>query len=94
MIAMLIGLLVQIDMMNLSWKSKNNVVGLATKYFSVLRGTYSVIHSIKVFVEHFNKINILHQFGAGLTRGGVSKFKNFGPSGHRPPFSFVKKILI
>ena len=81
---MLIGLLVQIDMMNLSWKSKNNVVGLATKYFSVLRGTYSVIHSIKVVVEHFNKINILHQVGAGLTSGGYQNLKISVPADTAP----------
>ncbi len=58
------------------------------------RGTYIVIHFIKVFVEHFNKMNDLHHIGAHFTPWGVSKFKNFGPSGHRPLISFVKKFLI
>ena len=58
------------------------------------RGTYIVIHFIKVFVEHFNKMNDLHYIGATFIPWGVSKFKNFGPSGHRPLISFIKKFLI
>lgn len=60
----------------------------------LIRGTYIVIYFIKVFVEHFNKINYLHHIGARLTPWGVSKFKKLGPSGHRPLFSLVKKFLI
>lgn len=30
----------------------------------LIRGTYKDIHSIKVFVEHLNKINNLHHIGA------------------------------
>lgn len=60
----------------------------------LIRGTYKDIHSIKVFVEHLNKINNLHHIGANKTPWGVSNFKNLGLSGHRPPFSFVKKTSI
>lgn len=60
----------------------------------LIRGTYIVINFIKVFVEHFNKMNDMHHIGAHLTPWGVSNFKKFGPSGHRPLISFIKKFLI
>lgn len=60
----------------------------------LIRGTYKDINSIKVFVEHLNKINNLHHIGADYTPWGVSNFKNLGLSGHRPLFSFVKKTSI
>ncbi len=30
----------------------------------LIRGTYKIIHSLKVFVEHLNKMNNLHHIGA------------------------------
>lgn len=30
----------------------------------LIRGTYKDIHSIRIFVEHLNKINNLHHIGA------------------------------
>lgn len=59
----------------------------------LFRGTYLSIYFLKVFVEHFNKINVLHRVGASFHPRGVSIFKKIGPSGHRPPSSRVKKFL-